>query len=437
MSLTSINDLEIERLLIFMRRSMLRETMEGSIKENGLPFAAALALHCFVNEYVYPETDEEKQFVKRLQQQIAELVEQTQGVPPSLIATLGAYRPLHKFTWAQKLADRQWDSNINAVITRQILEPVTELSLRSQLPCLTPVQDTVSQSVRDQYEENPYPRWVNTGIQEKGKAIGSVLRDAPLSLDLGNYVSPEKPEILIAGCGTGQHSLFTANRFSNSRVYAVDLSLSSLSYALRKTEELDVTNIEYAQADIMELGSLGRQFDIIESVGVLHHLGDPLVGWKVLVDLLRPGGLMNLGLYSETARQYIVAGRSLIAEKGYTTSHEDIRQCRQDVITRTENGDLNLEKLLDRRDFYSLSECRDLLFHVQEHRFTLPQIESALKSLKLEFLGFEMRDQNVMRKFKETYPKKSALTSLPQWHKFELNNPDTFWGMYQFWCRKM
>ena len=437
MSLTSINDLEIERLLIFMRRSMLRETMEGSIKENGLPFAAALALHCFVNEYVYPESDEEKQFVKRLQQQIAELVEQTQGVPPSLIATLGAYRPLHKFTWAQKLADRQWDSNINAVITRQILEPVTELSLRSQLPCLTPVQDTVSQSVRDQYEENPYPRWVNTGIQEKGKAIGSVLRDAPLSLDLGNYVSPEKPEILIAGCGTGQHSLFTANRFSNSRVCAVDLSLSSLSYALRKTEELDVTNIEYAQADIMELGSLGRQFDIIESVGVLHHLGDPLVGWKVLVDLLRPGGLMNLGLYSETARQYIVAGRSLIAEKGYTTSHEDIRQCRQDVITRTENGDLNLEKLLDRRDFYSLSECRDLLFHVQEHRFTLPQIESALKSLKLEFLGFEMRDQNVMRKFKETYPKKSALTSLPQWHKFELNNPDTFWGMYQFWCRKM
>ncbi len=88
MSLTSINDLEIERLLIFMRRSMLRETMEGSIKENGLPFAAALALHCFVNEYVYPETDEEKQFVKRLQQQIAELVEQTQGVQPSLIATL-------------------------------------------------------------------------------------------------------------------------------------------------------------------------------------------------------------------------------------------------------------------------------------------------------------------------------------------------------------
>ena len=62
-----------------------------------------------------------------------------------------------------------------------------------------------------------------------------------------------------------------------------------------------------------------------ESVGVLHHLGDPLAGWRVLVDLLRPEGLMRIGLYSETARQDIISGRALIAEEGYTSSPEDIR----------------------------------------------------------------------------------------------------------------
>jgi ubiquinone/menaquinone biosynthesis C-methylase UbiE len=102
---------------------------------------------------------------------------------------------------------------------------------------------------------------------------------------LGEYQSPENPEILVAGCGTGQNALNTALRFSNARVLAVDLSLSSLSYAMRKTKELKLSNIEYAQADIMELGSFERRFDLIECSGVLHHLGDPLAGWRMLVDL--------------------------------------------------------------------------------------------------------------------------------------------------------
>ena len=217
---------------------------------------------------------------------------------------------------------------------------------------------------------------------------------------------------------------------------AVDLSLNSLSYALRKTNELGFSNIEYAQADITELGGLGRQFDLIECSGVLHHLGDPLDGWQILVNLLRPRGIMKIGLYSEIARQHIVLGRSLIAEKGYSTSPEDIRRCRQDFITMAEDGNPTVAKICNWVDFFSLSECRDLLFHVQEHRFTLPQIEEALKALKLKFLGFEIRDQKALKQFKESHPNSNALTSLSLWHDFELDNPDTFRGMYQCWCQK-
>jgi SAM-dependent methyltransferase len=266
--------------------------------------------------------------------------------------------------------------------------------------------------------------------------IGTVLRRAPLRFDLGDYQSPVSPEVLVAGCGTGQHALNTATRFSDARVLAVDLSLSGLSYALRKTEELEVSNIEYAQADIMELGGIDRQFDIIESSGVLHHLEDPLAGWRVLVDLLRPGGLMKIGLYSETARQDIIYLRSLIAEKGYTASPEDLRQCRRDIIAMLEDGDEQVEKVCKGVNFFSLSECRDLLFHVQEHRFTLAQVKEALQTLDLEFLGFEIQNQGVLRAFRDAYPDKGALTSLDQWHEFESDNPDTFRGMYQFWCRK-
>ncbi len=431
--LVPIANLKIERMLTSLRRSMLQEIMTGNIDVGSLPFAAALSLQCFTNEYVYFETDEETLSVERLQQQLSELIEQKLDIPSSLIATLGAYRPLHKYPWAQELANRKWCSHISEVVKRQILEPFTELSLRSQFLCLTPIQDTVSQFVREQYEENPYPRWVKTDLTDKEKTIEKVLRD--LRFDINDYKSPESPDILIAGCGTGQHALGTASRYKNAHVLAVDLSLSSLSYAKRKTNELNISNIEYAQADIMELGSLDRKFDLIESAGVLHHLGDPLAGWRILINLLRSGGVIKVGLYSETARKHIVEGRSMIAKKGYSTSPEDIRLCRQDIINKSVYNTGATDILLF-SDFFSLSECRDLLFHVQEHRFTLLQIKAAMKSMKLEFIGFEVTDKRIIKKFKEIFPNKTALASLSHWHEFELKNPDTFRSMYHFWCRK-
>ena len=110
-------------------------------------------------------------------------------------------------------------------------------------------------------------------------------------------ITTKTPDILIAGCGTGQHSITTAARFKSSKVLAIDLSLSSLAYAKRKTEELAIKNIDYMQADILDLGQLNKQFDIIESVGVLHHMDNPMEGWKVLTDCLKPDGLMLIGLY--------------------------------------------------------------------------------------------------------------------------------------------
>src|SRR5262249_44912867 len=133
----------------------------------------------------------------------------------------------------------------------------------------------------------------------------------------------DRLDILIAGCGTGQHALETVRRFTRASVLAVDLSLTSLAYAKRKTEAVGNGNIEYAQADILELGSLPRGFDLIEASGVLHHLRDPWQGWRVLLSLLRPKGFMHVALYSARARESIREARRFIAERGYGTGASD------------------------------------------------------------------------------------------------------------------
>ena len=56
--------------------------------------------------------------------------------------------------------------------------------------------------------------------------------------------------------------------------------------------------------------------------------------------------------------------------------------------------------------------------------------------LGLEFLGFRIEDEVVVRSYKTQFPDDPAAVSLDNWHKFELENPDIFKSMYQFWLRK-
>ena len=436
MELSSIADLEVEKMLTKMRKAMLHKAAIGGGEALDIPFSAALAMHCFTNEYVFFESEEEKEEIELLQQNVKVILENEGTVSPAWIAVLGAYRPLYSFSWANALLKTEWSDEIKKVIVRQVDNVREEQALRSKIPRLSSIDDKVSQLVRNQYEENPFPRWINTALSDNPKTISQALKSVKLHLNFEAQQFSDNPDILVAGCGTGQHALGTASNFLNCNVLAMDLSLSSLSYAKRKTQELGIKNIEYMQGDILKLDQLEREFDIIECVGVLHHMDDPLAGWKVLVRKLRADGVMNIGLYSEIARQHIVGARREIAKKEYTSSPDDIRRYREEITNVVTKSNPGISKATDYNDFYTLGECRDLLFHAQEHRFTLPQIEEALNDLGLKFLGFELQESWIMNEFRKLYPEEDALVSLPLWHQFELKNPNAFQRMYQFWVQK-
>jgi SAM-dependent methyltransferase len=203
----------------------------------------------------------------------------------------------------------------------------------------------------------------------------------------------------------------------------------SLAYAMRKTRELGLA-IEYAQADILELGSPGRSFDVISSAGVLHHLADPEAGWRALAGMLRPGGFMRVGLYSELGRRDLAPVRGLIAERGYEPTPEGIRACRRELL---DSG--RFPRVAALRDLYGLNECRDLLFHVEEHRYDLPAVARMVGALGLELVGL-LVPPAVRRRFRARHPEAGADADLARWHAFEQDHPDTFSGMYLFWVRK-
>ena len=231
-------------------------------------------------------------------------------LPPLDLIVTASYLPLHRLPGASSLLTRSWADAIGLLLTQQIREPLEEESDRNAIPVLTPIDDAVSLQVQHQYEESPYPRW--TAIpQIEPTSVVHFLRDRLNIVPMSWPQTTAGVDILIAGCGTGSHSIDSAQQFPTARILAIDISRSSLAYARRKSRALGLTNIEYGQADILKLASLGRRFDVIETVGVLHHLADPAAGWRELLSLLRPHGLMLVGLYSATARQSLTAARAL------------------------------------------------------------------------------------------------------------------------------
>ena len=429
-----VNSMQFERFLTCARHALLEiaarpQTSPADLA--GLPFFAALAQQCFVNEYVFDCLENEQLAATACQARLRTLLDAGASLPPLLLLAAAAYSPLSKVSDAGRLLKTAAADSVERVLKQQVREPLEEQELRSSIKRLTPISAGVSDQVREQYEENPYPRWVIVPRQEQPSLNEALRRLLPFAA-FTPMSDDSAPEVLVAGCGTGMHAIIAAQRYSGTRVLAIDLSLTSLGYAIRKTRELRIANIEFAQADILRLGEIDRSFDVIESVGVLHHMDDPFAGWRVLLSLLRPGGFMTLGFYSEIARVHLVEAREMIAARGYAGTPADIRSFRQEALV---SASPDMRRLIDAQDFYSTSECRDLLFHVQEHRLTLGQIESFLDECGLQFLGFEL-DPQVLPRYRARFSDDPRATNLSNWAQFEADNTNTFVQMYRFWIQK-
>lgn len=429
---TLIADEFLENLLHKLRSEVLSSLNDPNKKtlNKYSSFIISLAQQCWFNEYIYISTKKEIENIKKLKNKI----ETEEEIDELKIIILACFEPLNNSEIIINKLNNYKSKNdlFNTLINTQIKETLKEAEIKKSIKSLSKIVNPISQNVQKQYEENPYPRWI------------SIERFIPQNflIHLNNDIQPNKieynnkfdnPNVLIAGCGTGRHPIANS-MYKDAKILAVDLSLASLAYAKRKSDELGVKNIEYLHADILQLKDLKRKFDVIESSGVLHHMDDPIAGLRVLHDILEPHGFLKLGLYSETARKEVVKGREFIKSKKFKDTNENIRICRQLFFKEQEN--LSLKNSIQSSDFYSLSSVRDLFFHTQEHRYTIPQISKILNDFNFEFLGFFSLHPSIKHKFSDHFPKDKKNISLENWHEFELNNPDTFLGMYQFWLKK-
>jgi SAM-dependent methyltransferase len=164
------------------------------------------------------------------------------------------------------------------------------------------------------YSELPYPadgiiRTTSARILRAGLA-----RHAPALL--------ERPglRIIDVGCGTGEVLAGLVQMFPGSEVVGVDINPPSLDKA-RALLARHKMNVPVLQADLTEdlagtirAAGIDPEFDVVTSLGVLHHLRDPSVGFRAVRQLIAPQGLFFCFMYSRHGRREDMAIKQLLDE---------------------------------------------------------------------------------------------------------------------------
>lgn len=307
----------------------------------------------------------------------------------------------------------------------QLLEAATayhQINEGAWLPATDTATSAVASTgdaVQRLYTENPYPVW---------RVLGRSPQPRPLSEILSSNIDPPI-EVLIAGCGTGQHALQTASRLSDARVWAIDISATSISYAKSMGNRFPDLQVRWQQADLFRIPpTFPQRYHLIESIGVLQHLSDPMAGLRHLASHLLPGGWMRLGLYSQRAREPLKRFQRIAnSEQWPCLVHLREHLC---SLEATEDFDY----LTQFRDFYSLSGLRDLLLHPREIEFTPKNLLQFLQGAGMQFMGFDNLAEHVQAGFQKECGSQ-AIRDLLAWEYFEQKYPRTFKDLYVFWCR--
>jgi SAM-dependent methyltransferase len=409
-------DIEIEYLLTALRRRLLLSPALLVVRPV-YEFACILIRQCLNNEYVFFADEDEKEHLAGLNVDIDALFD-GDAAAGSAFQLWSLYHPIHEsLGQTTRATDKVSPRALRAVLHDERDTRRREAVHADNLLRLTGVTDETSCRVAEQYKSDPYPRWLSLQAPQPGSAkdrlCGHFSADALATLD-------GPCEVLIAGNGTGRQAVNSAIGYGpGARVLAIDLSASSLAYGARMAGTLGVSNLRFAIGDILHLDESVGQFDVIECVGILHHLADPFEGWRVLIQRLRPGGLMLISLYSAVSRRIIRALAEAPDWPGPAADDDGLRDYRRTLMGRASDND-GFE-LTKSPDFFTKSSFRDLALHVSEQHCTIPEIGDFMAAQGLEFHGFSLSEET-LRAYEAAFPDDKPSGALDNWWTFEQTN---------------
>ena len=252
-----------------------------------------------------------------------------------------------------------------------------------------------------------------------------------------NFCTGRKPQkqdirILDAGCGSGVGTEYLVHLNPQAQVVGIDLSAGTLEVAKKRCQSSGADRVEFHHLSIYDVDKIPGEFDLINCVGVLHHLPDPIRGIEALAKKLAPGGLMHIFVYGELGRWEIQLMQKAIAllqgnKKG--DYRDGVQVGRQIFASLPENNRIvKREKerwaMENQRD-----ECfADMYVHPQETDYNIDTLFALIEASGLDFVGFSNPSfwqlETLLEKAPELIERAKELSERELYRLIELLNPE-------------
>ncbi|PIG92675.1 class I SAM-dependent methyltransferase [Gloeocapsopsis sp. IPPAS B-1203] len=210
-----------------------------------------------------------------------------------------------------------------------------------------------------------------------------------------NFCTGQKPDkqdvrILDAGCGTGVGTEYLVHLNPQATVVGIDLSAGALAIARDRTQRSGADQVEFHHLSLYDVARVPGEFDLINCVGVLHHLADPIKGIQALAAKLAPGGLLHVFVYGELGRWEIQLMQKAIALLQQSANYQDGVQIGRKIFAALPDDNRLVKREKER---WSLENQRDANFadmyvHPQEIDYNIETLFELIDASGLAFLGF-------------------------------------------------
>jgi SAM-dependent methyltransferase len=259
---------------------------------------------------------------------------------------------------------------------------------------------------------------------------------------LGQMASRSDVRILDAGCGTGVSTEYLVHLNPQANVVAIDISAGTLAVAKERCQRSGAERVEFHNISLFDVDQLPGQFDLINSVGVLHHTADPQGGIQALAKKLAPGGLMHIFVYGELGRWEISLMQKAIAmlqgdQKG---NYQDGVKVGRDIFANLPENNRLLKREQSR---WALENHRDECFadmyvHPQEIDYNAETIFELIDAAGLEFMGFSNPQfwqlERLLGKAPDLMKRAAGLSERQRYRLIELLDPEV--THYEFFLGK-
>ena len=231
------------------------------------------------------------------------------------------------------------------------------------IPELRLEADGRTEAVRGFYSQAPFPGYPP---RDSYPWLRARAERSELARALDRAI-PGDARIAEVGCGTGQMSLFLAT--ADRVVVGADLTRASLELAEDARRRYGIDRAAFVETDLQAPGLRAGAFDVVYSSGVLHHTPDPRASFAAVARLLRPGGILVVGLYNAYARLPHRMRRGVARLTGFRWIPFDpvLRERREEPARRE-------------------AWLRDQYRHVEEHRHTLGEVQGWFRENAVEYL---------------------------------------------------